>query len=257
MCVFCKIKTSFNRQRWVTVASAGRRKRIHYCSHKQENICGEILDCLASWKLDFCTLCQPSLQIASLKILNVKNFSSFKDFMFCLNLQSYRGRQKFFNSLSVEEVGGAGEGSSSTPVSDATLKVTKGAKQANRWSGLWGTSHKVGSYSCSTLSIIIHQLCVQDQKMEGLVIQLDNYSRLGIPKLQHLSVTPDPAEDQVEEALYSLEENWTDIVERSSSLSERIKAQQTALWELISTELAYIRTLKVIQDVRNHSQITY
>ena len=60
---------------------------------------------------------------------------------------------------------------------------------------------------------------------------------------------PDPAEDLVEEALYSLEDNWTDIVERSAGLSERLKAQQTALWELISTELAYIRTLKVIQDV--------
>ena len=85
--------------------------------------------------------------------------------------------------------------------------------------------------------------------MEGLVVQLDNYSRLGIPKLQHLTVFPDPAEDLVEEALYSLEDNWTDIVERHAGLSERLKAQQTALWELISTELAYIRTLKVIQDV--------
>ena len=40
---------------------------------------------------------------------------------------------------------------------------------------------------------------MQDQKMEGLVIQLDNYSRLGIPKLHHLAVFPDPAEDLVEE----------------------------------------------------------
>ena len=85
--------------------------------------------------------------------------------------------------------------------------------------------------------------------MEGLVVQLDNYSRLGIPKLQHLTAAPDPAEDLVEEALYSLEDNWTDIVEKSAGLSERLKAQQTALWELISTELAFIRTLKVIQDV--------
>ena len=40
---------------------------------------------------------------------------------------------------------------------------------------------------------------MQDQKMEGLVVQLDNYSRLGIPKLHHLTVFPDPAEDLVEE----------------------------------------------------------
>ena len=102
-------------------------------------------------------------------------------------------------------------------------------------------------------SVNIHHF-IQDQKMEGLVVQLDNYSRLGIPKLQHLTVFPDPAEDLVEEALYSLEDNWTDIVERHAGLSERLKAQQTALWELISTELAYIRTLKVIQDV---SEVKY
>ena len=86
--------------------------------------------------------------------------------------------------------------------------------------------------------------------MEGLAAHLDNYSRLGIPKLQHLTMAvSDPAEDQVEEALYSLEESWTEIVTNHATLSEKVKAQQTALWELISTELAYIRTLKVIQDV--------
>lgn len=145
---------------------------------------------------------------------------------------SYRGKQKFFNSLSVEEVGGGGSDGAApaTPSTDGSLKVNKGSKQPNRWSGLWGGSAK-------------------DQKMEGLVIQLDNYSRLGIPKLHHLSVFPDPAEDQVEEALYSLEDDWTEIVEGSSGLSERLKSQQTALWELISTELANIRTLKVIQDL--------
>jgi len=145
---------------------------------------------------------------------------------------SYRGKQKFFNSLSVEEVGGGGSDgpAPATPSTDGSLKVNKGSKQPNRWSGLWGGSAK-------------------DQKMEGLVVQLDNYSRLGIPKLHHLSVFPDPAEDQVEEALYSLEDDWSEIVEGSSGLSERLKSQQTALWELISTELAYIRTLKVIQDL--------
>ena len=47
--------------------------------------------------------------------------------------------------------------------------------------------------------IVYSAVTMQDQKMEGLVIQLDNYSRLGIPKLHHLAVFPDPAEDLVEE----------------------------------------------------------
>ena len=36
-------------------------------------------------------------------------------------------------------------------------------------------------------------------------------------------------------------------------LSEKARSQQTALWELVETEVAYIRTLKVIQDVINFS----
>ena len=52
-------------------------------------------------------------------------------------------------------------------------------------------------------------------------------------------------------ALYSLEEDWTDVVGHESSLGldEKTRSQQTALWELVETEVAYIRTLKVIQDV--------
>ena len=114
-------------------------------------------------------------------------------------MQSYRGKQKFFNSLSVEEVGGGGSDgpAPATPSTDGSLKVNKGSKQPNRWSGLWGGSAKV------VIRIVPlppgDPSLAQDQKMEGLVVQLDNYSRLGIPKLHHLSVFPDPAEDQVEE----------------------------------------------------------
>ena len=46
-------------------------------------------------------------------------------------------------------------------------------------------------------------------------------------------------------------------------LSEKARSQQTALWELVETEVAYIRTLKVIQDVskkfsfKTHHQLVY
>ena len=50
-------------------------------------------------------------------------------------------------------------------------------------------------------------------------------------------------------ALYSLEEDWTEIVRNAHMLSEKARSQQQALWELVETEVAYIRTLKVIQDV--------
>lgn len=50
-------------------------------------------------------------------------------------------------------------------------------------------------------------------------------------------------------ALYNLEGDWRDIVENSQTLSEKQSQQQTALWELAETEVAYIKTLKVVTDV--------
>lgn len=50
-------------------------------------------------------------------------------------------------------------------------------------------------------------------------------------------------------ALYSLEDDWRNIVENAHLLSEKQTQQQTALWELAETEVAYIKTLKVVTDV--------
>lgn len=49
--------------------------------------------------------------------------------------------------------------------------------------------------------------------------------------------------------MYILEEDWRDIVENWDRLSEKQQQQQTALWELAQTEIAYIKTLKVVTDV--------
>ena len=57
-----------------------------------------------------------------------------------------------------------------------------------------------------SISSVKCSVSAQDQKMEGLVVQLDNYSRLGIPKLHHLtpaSGIPDPAEDMVRNIKHS------------------------------------------------------
>lgn len=51
-----------------------------------------------------------------------------------------------------------------------------------------------------------------------------------------------------EDALY-LEQDWRDIVQNSDQLSEKQQQQQTALWELAQTEVAYIKTLKVVTDL--------
>ena len=47
----------------------------------------------------------------------------------------------------------------------------------------------------------------------------------------------------------SLEEDWKHIVVDWTLLTEKQRQQQNAIWELVQTEVAYIRTLKVITDV--------
>lgn len=41
-------------------------------------------------------------------------------------------------------------------------------------------------------------------------------------------------------------------MECSTTLPERVQQQQTAVWELVQTEAAYIHTLKVVTDVGNY-----
>ncbi|XP_054270419.1 pleckstrin homology domain-containing family G member 5-like isoform X2 [Macrosteles quadrilineatus] len=124
----------------------------------------------------------------------------------------YRARSGRFFSASTEEAAAEGP--------DPAVKTNKSSKQ--RWSGLFGNT--------------------KDTKMEALVEHLNNYSKHGIPQLPN-------ADEDLEEALYNLEEDWRDIVDNAASLPERVQQQQTAVWELVHTEVAYIHTLKVVTDL--------
>ncbi|XP_017778525.1 PREDICTED: pleckstrin homology domain-containing family G member 5 isoform X2 [Nicrophorus vespilloides] len=101
---------------------------------------------------------------------------------------------------------------------------TKKGKQ--RWSSLFGNSKDT------------------KQIMEQLIEQLHNYSKVGVPNSQAYPQGQSEATD----ALYKLEDDWRHIID-VSELSERQQKQQTALWELIKTEVAYIKTLKVVTDL--------
>ncbi|XP_030757570.1 pleckstrin homology domain-containing family G member 5 isoform X1 [Sitophilus oryzae] len=85
----------------------------------------------------------------------------------------------------------------------------------------------------------------KDFKYEALIEQLDRYSRQGIPQ------NVDYPQGQCEsiDALYKLEDDWRDIIADYNDLNDRLQQQQTALWELIKTEVAYIKTLKVVTDL--------
>ncbi|CAH1127821.1 unnamed protein product [Ceutorhynchus assimilis] len=85
----------------------------------------------------------------------------------------------------------------------------------------------------------------KDTKYEALIEQLDRYSRQGIPQ----NVNYPQGQCESIDALYKLEDDWREIVVDYSDLSEKQQQQQTALWELIKTEVAYIKTLKVVTDL--------
>ncbi|KAJ8981834.1 hypothetical protein NQ317_004784 [Molorchus minor] len=87
-------------------------------------------------------------------------------------------------------------------------------------------------------------MVVHDTKYEALIDQLDKYSKQGIP---HVLNYPQGQCESID-ALYKLEDDWRDIID-FSDLTEKQQQQQTALWELIKTEVAYIKTLKVVTDL--------
>ncbi|XP_053986480.1 pleckstrin homology domain-containing family G member 5-like isoform X2 [Hylaeus volcanicus] len=142
---------------------------------------------------------------------------------------SYRGRSGRFFSVSTEDSSVDSEVSCSTTLtsgrSSAGAAGLKTSKQ--RWSGFFTNT--------------------KGNKLDLLTAQLDDYNKHGVPKLTDVQL---PYELSInEDALYDLEDDWRDIVYNSDQLSEKQQQQQTALWELAQTEVAYIKTLKVVTDL--------
>ncbi|XP_067130426.1 pleckstrin homology domain-containing family G member 5-like isoform X3 [Centruroides vittatus] len=84
------------------------------------------------------------------------------------------------------------------------------------------------------------------EKMETLTELLNQYSQHGVPELHGLLTFSSYCEHR--DDLYQLEDHWSQIVENVQELSKRKQNQQDAIWEMLSTEVFYIRRLKVIID---------
>ncbi|CAG0924257.1 unnamed protein product, partial [Notodromas monacha] len=107
------------------------------------------------------------------------------------------------------------------PKSDSTGSFKAKSKQLTRWGGIFGNSKDV-------------------DRMEELAEQLNQYGKYGIPPLSSDNSLASEHED------FRLEDDWTSIVADASRFSERKRQQQTAIWELIQTEAAYIVDVEVI-----------
>ena len=102
--------------------------------------------------------------------------------------------------------------------------------------------------SASSLTSYITHWVVQTQdKQEQLNEALVEYSRNGLPKIPDLLTLGRPVYNP---SSFQLERHWTDIVDRHDSLTKRQRDQQEAIWELLSTEVEYIKKLRSIIDVR-------
>ena len=81
--------------------------------------------------------------------------------------------------------------------------------------------------------------------------QLDAYSSSSdlpsMPDLLMMGTT------QYDSAMFDIETHWTSVVGTPpSELSKKQKDQQEAIWELLHTEVQYIRKLQVVIDVSVH-----
>lgn len=84
-------------------------------------------------------------------------------------------------------------------------------------------------------------------KQEQLVDLLNGYSTNGLPKMPDLLTLGRPHYDT---SIFHLEKHWKDIVNGHESLTKHQRDQQEAIWELLTTEVEYIRKLHVVIDVR-------
>lgn len=95
------------------------------------------------------------------------------------------------------------------------------------------------------LSFRLRSQQTQD-KHEQLNDILTQYSLHGLPKMPDILTRGRPHYDP---SAFHLERHWTDIVANHESLNKRQRDQQEAVWELLSTEVEYLRKLRVVIDV--------
>ncbi|XP_078094967.1 pleckstrin homology domain-containing family G member 5-like isoform X2 [Mustelus asterias] len=110
-------------------------------------------------------------------------------------------------------------------------------RAASRFSGLFGSGASTGPFGREM------------DKMDQLQSKLHTYSMFGLPKLPaQLRFDQDSWEEEEETSLY-LERSWQEIIEAPEKLTRKQCHQQEALWELLNTEVAYIKKLRVITDL--------
>lgn len=93
--------------------------------------------------------------------------------------------------------------------------------------------------------------------MEQLESKLHAYSLFGLPRMprrlrfDHDSWEEEEEDDEEDEESSGLrlEDSWRELTDGHEKLTRRQCHQQEAVWELLHTEVSYIRKLRVITNV--------
>ncbi|XP_060561029.1 pleckstrin homology domain-containing family G member 5-like [Ruditapes philippinarum] len=84
------------------------------------------------------------------------------------------------------------------------------------------------------------------EKQDQLNELLNNYSSNGLPPFPSLVQFE---HSQFDDSVFSIDADWRSIVDNSQHLTKRQQDQQEAIWELLHTEIQYIRSIRVISDL--------
>ncbi|XP_066864694.1 pleckstrin homology domain-containing family G member 6 isoform X3 [Kogia breviceps] len=85
-------------------------------------------------------------------------------------------------------------------------------------------------------------------RAQELEVRLHTFSMFGMPRLppedrRHWEIGEDS------DSSLAIEKSWKELVPRHKEMSRELCHQQEALWELLTTELIYVRKLKIMTDV--------
>lgn len=144
-----------------------------------------------------------------------------------LYIQGARQRPaKLFQSASTEETTELGDASkAATATQNVQQLSTKQPKQ--RWSGLFG---------------------IRNPQQNQLCELLNNYAKFGVPQSALTYSIENIDLDSALEYLEKIPSSWTEFVCYPDMSDSDIKIQ-SAIWELVTTEVDYIHALKTVTDV--------
>ncbi|KAF7669498.1 hypothetical protein LDENG_00189480 [Lucifuga dentata] len=111
-------------------------------------------------------------------------------------------------------------------------------RAASRFSGFFSSSAGAGAFGKEV------------DRVEQLQKKLDYYTLFGLPKVPlQLSFHQDSWEEEEEETNLDMEDKWQMLLDNPEALAKPQSDQQEAIWELLQTEAAYIKKLRVITDL--------